>query len=193
MSTSTVAQGDISAEELQSRLTPSMEVQIVDVRTPAEFETAHIAGSRNLPLDVLREHRAEAAKRLGGEVVLVCQSGQRAATAKGLLHESGFDAGRVLQGGVAEWQKRGFDVSRGEQRWEMERQVRLVAGSVVLGSVLSSVAVPQLKWVAAAIGGGLTFAAVSNTCAMASALAKLPYNRGPEQDAKRLVDALGDG
>ena len=49
-----------------------------------------------------------------------------------------------------------------------------MAGSIVLSSVLGSVAIPKLKWVAAAIGGGLTFAAVTDTCAMATALSKLP-------------------
>ena len=45
--------------------------------------------------------------------------------------------------------------------------------------------------VAAAIGGGLTYAAVSNTCAMANVLAKLPYNRGAVADADALIDRLG--
>ena len=61
--------------------------------------------------------------------------------------------------------------------------MRLVAGSIVLSSVVGSVAVPRLKWVAAAIGGGLTFAAVTNTCAMATALSKLPYNRAADGSA----------
>ena len=72
----------------------------------------------------------------------------------------------------------------------LARQVRLVAGSIVLSSVLGSIAVPKLKWLAAAIGGGLTFAAVSNTCAMATALSKLPYNRAAGYDASTLVEQV---
>jgi hypothetical protein len=52
--------------------------------------------------------------------------------------------------------------------------------------------VPRLKWVAAAIGGGLTFAAVTNTCAMATALSKLPYNRGATTDAETVLAHLGE-
>jgi hypothetical protein len=37
---------------------------------------------------------------------------------------------------------------------------------------------PGLKWLGGAIGAGLTFAAVSNTCAMGVALSKMPWNRG---------------
>jgi hypothetical protein len=83
-------------------------------------------------------------------------------------------------------------VDRGTERWDIERQVRLVAGSIVLSSVLGSVAVPKLKWLAAAIGGGLTYAAVSNTCAMGTALSKVPYNRTANYDASQIVRHLGD-
>ena len=43
---------------------------------------------------------------------------------------------------------------------------------------------------AAGIGGGLTFAAVSNTCAMGMMLAKLPYNRGAVCDVQSIVAQL---
>jgi hypothetical protein len=42
----------------------------------------------------------------------------------------------------------------------------------------------------AAIGAGLTYAAVSNTCAMATALSKLPYNRGAASDAETILSQL---
>lgn len=91
------------------------------------------------------------------------------------------------------WEGGGFAVDRGAPRWELERQVRLVAGSIVLSSILGSIAVPRLKWLAAAIGGGLTFAAVTDTCAMATGLAKLPYNRGAASDVQTIVSALHAG
>lgn len=166
--------------------------RIVDVRTPAEFETAHIPGSHNVPLDVLDKHTAETAARLEyRDAVLVCRSGQRSTRAQTLLRNAGVTGGRILEGGVTDWEGRGFVLDRGVQRWDLERQVRLVAGSVVLSSVLGSVAVPRLKWVAAAIGGGLTFAALTNTCAMATALAKLPYNRGATPDPESTLARLG--
>jgi hypothetical protein len=59
--------------------------------------------------------------------------------------------------------------------------------------VLGSVAVPRLKWLAAAIGGGLTYAAISNTCAMGTALSKLPYNRGASTDAETVLAQLATG
>lgn len=182
----------ITSAELRKQLESSPAPRIVDVRTPAEFETSHISGSYNVPLDVLDEHTREVAQLLGGddEVVLVCRSGQRSTKAQTLLRNVGLTGGRVLENGIIDWEGQGFAVDRGAQRWDLERQVRLVAGSVVLSSVLGSVALPRLKWVAAAIGGGLTFAALTNTCAMATALSKLPYNRGATTDPETVLSAL---
>jgi hypothetical protein len=108
------------------------------------------------------------------------------------LHNAGLAGGRVLEKGITDWESRGFVVDRGVQRWDLERQVRLVAGSVVVSSVVGSVAVPRLKWLAAAIGAGLTYAAISNTCAMGTALSKLPYNRGATSDARAVLSQLAD-
>jgi rhodanese-related sulfurtransferase len=184
MSTPTAA---ISSTELRDRLDSPTAPTVLDVRTPAEFETAHITRSYNVPLDVLGKNTSEVVEKLDGEVVLVCKSGQRAAQTPTLLRDSGRDTARILQGGLTDWERNGFAVQRGIPRWELERQVRLVAGSIVLSSVLGSVAIPKLKWLAAAIGGGLTFAAVTNSCAMATALSKLPYNRGEAADRHDLV------
>ncbi|MEU6742145.1 rhodanese-like domain-containing protein [Streptosporangium sandarakinum] len=167
--------------------------RLIDVRTPGEFETAHIPGSHNVPLDLLREHRAELRAHLDEQTVLVCLSGRRAAQAGQDLAAVGLPGLRVLTGGINAWQAAGAPVASGKPRWSLERQVRLVAGSVVLGSILVSTAVPRAKWLAAAIGGGLTFAALSDTCAMGMMLAKLPYNRGPRTDIATVLGALAGG
>jgi rhodanese-related sulfurtransferase len=183
----------ITSNELRERIASTTPPRILDVRTPAEFETSHIAGSVNVPLDVLNDHAPKVAEQLdqNQDIVLVCRSGQRATQAQQLLHGSGVTGGSVLEHGIADWESQGYDVNRGEQRWDLERQVRLVAGSIVLSAVVGSIAVPRLKWLAAAIGGGLTYAAISNTCAMGTALSKLPYNRGASTDAETLLSRLG--
>ncbi len=153
--------------------------RLVDVRTPGEFRTAHIAGSVNVPLATLRAHRAELRDHLGGDVVLVCRSGQRAREAERALAEAGLTEPRVLDGGITAWEAAGAPVERGPERWEMERQVRLVAGSVVLVTGLAGLVVPGVHLVGTAVGAGLTYAALSNTCALGVLLSRLPYNRGP--------------
>ncbi|MGA3540327.1 rhodanese-like domain-containing protein [Micromonosporaceae bacterium DT194] len=165
-------------------------VRVLDVRTPAEFETAHIPGSYNVPLDLLKEHRAELRAHLDEDVVLICRSGARAGQAEQVLSGAGLPRLRVLTGGLLAWQNAGAPVRQGKPRWDLERQVRLVAGSIVLLSILASIFVPGLKWIAAFIGAGLTFAAVTNTCAMGMMLAKLPYNRGASCDLPTIVGQL---
>jgi rhodanese-related sulfurtransferase len=183
----------ITSLELRTLLESATAPRVVDVRTPAEFETSHIAGSYNVPLDVLDQHGSEVAQRLDqdDDVVLVCRSGQRSTKAQTLLRNAGLTSGRVLDKGITDWEGQGFAVDRGAQRWDLERQVRLVAGSIVLSSVLGSIAVPRLKWVAAGIGTGLTYAAISNTCARGTALSKLPYNRGATSNAATILSRLG--
>lgn len=62
-------------------------------------------------------------------------------------------------------------------RWALERQIRLVAGSIVLVSIIASVWWPPARFLAGAIGLGLTVAAITDTCLMGTLLMKLPYNR----------------
>lgn len=182
----------LDADGLREAMESGRAPRLIDVRTPAEFETAHIPGSYNVPLDLLHEHRAEIIEHLDENIVVICRSGQRAATAEQALREAGLLGVHILDGGITAWQSRGFDVRHGAAKWELERQVRLVAGSIVAASVLGSVAVPKLKWVAAAMGAGLAGAALVNTCAMGMMLAKLPYNRGPKCDATDVVAQLTD-
>jgi rhodanese-related sulfurtransferase len=184
------APATINSQDLSQLLGSAAPPRVLDVRTPGEFEVAHIAGAYNVPLDLLREHRDEIVKHLDQDIVLVCRSGQRAAQAEETLSKAGLDNVHILEGGITAWEAKGFAVIRGAQRWDLERQVRLVAGSIVLSSILGSIAVPKLNWVAAAIGGGLTVASLTNTCAMGTALSKLPYNRGATCDAQTIVSQL---
>jgi rhodanese-related sulfurtransferase len=167
-------------------------VRILDVRTPAEYESVHIPGSYNVPLDMLAEHAEELQRHIDEPVVLVCRSGNRAAQAEQRLAAAGMASVKVLDGGMLAWQSGGGPVNRGHQRWSLERQVRLVAGGIVLAGIAASVAVPWLKYLSGTIGAGLALAALTDTCAMGSLLAKLPYNRTASCDVDAVVAELID-
>lgn len=153
-------------------------VAVLDVRTPAEFESMHIPGSYNLPLELVAEHAHDVTRKLGKQIVLVCQSGVRAGQAQQRLVDIHIEAGSVLEGGIAAYEKSGGTVVRGTRRWAMDRQVRMSAGSLVLlGFVASKLIHPKLGYLSAAIGAGLTYSAASNSCAMASLLSKMPWNQ----------------
>lgn len=154
---------------------------VVDVRSAAEFEAIHIRGSHHVPLATLAEHSTELAGRLDDTdhpLVLVCQSGVRAEQARQHLAAAGLDHAHVLGGGVPAYAAAGGDVVRGRRAWALERQVRLVAGSLVLlGLTAGRYLSPKARLLSGGIGAGLTFSALSDTCAMGSALARLPFNR----------------
>jgi len=165
-------------------------VRIIDVRSGGEFETVHIPGSYNVPLSTLAEHANDLAD-VEYPVVLVCQTGGRAVQAHAELSAAGKQALHILEGGMAAWQSEGGEVIRGtNQRWAMDRQVRLVAGSLVLTGLAASVLLPRAKWLAGGVGAGLTYSAVSNTCAMAAMLGKLPYNSGDDCDIAAVIAEL---
>jgi len=62
--------------------------QIIDVRTKNEFQSGHIPGSVNIPLQVLTDHLAKIKK--GVPIITCCASGMRSAAAKNLLQTKGF-------------------------------------------------------------------------------------------------------
>ncbi len=184
----TASDGTIDAISLRSLL-DNGQVRLLDVRNAAEFETAHISGSYHVPLATLGEHCADICGA-DASVVVVCQSGGRAGQAAKQLVANGMDNVRVLDGGIGAWMQTGSPVVRGKEKWSLERQVRLVAGSIALTGVVASTKVPAAKWAAGFVGGGLTFAALSNTCAMGNVLSRLPYNNGRDIDVASSVEAL---
>ncbi|WP_018587384.1 rhodanese-like domain-containing protein [Salinispora arenicola] len=191
MSTSEIGRpATLDAASLRELIDAGHTPRLLDVRTAAEFEASHIPGAYNVPLDLLKEHRDELRNHLDENVVLICRSGARATQAEQTLAGIGLPNLKVLNGGMMAWQAANAPIKQGAPRWDLERQVRLVAGSIVLVSVLGSMFVPQLKWVAGFIGAGLTFASVTNTCAMGMMLGKLPYNRGASCDLDNIVGQL---
>lgn len=163
---------------------------VVDVRTPGEFDGAHIPGAINLPLDQVDAHLRRIVADAGGHMILVCQSGRRATQCQAKLATAGLADTAVLDGGMLAWAGADGPVIKGRKRWELERQVRLIAGSLVLTSVLASLLWAPALVVAGIVGTGLTYAALSNSCLMGMLLAKLPYNRviaPPVEDSLRRI------
>ena len=180
----------VDATTLEQWLDQGVDVRVLDVRSPAEFDGVHIPGAYNVPLDTLGEHAEDIQRHVDEPVVLVCRSGMRASQAEQRLAAAGMGNVKVLDGGMMAWERIDGNVRRGQARWDIERQVRLVAGSIVLISIIVSIWVPAARFVAGFIGAGLTFAALSNTCAMGMLLSKLPYNRSNTCDVNAVVDQL---
>jgi rhodanese-related sulfurtransferase len=182
----------VNAHELMSQLENGPAVTLVDVRTSAEYETRHIAGSVHLPLDLLAGRCEQFAEAIG-PIVLICESGQRAGQAGERLAAAGCRAASVLDGGVIAWNEAGGDLVLGKSRWAMDRQVRFTAGLLVVVGFALNAAVSGFWVLSLLIGAALVTTAALNICPMAVALGMLPYNRGSSVDADGAVQAIRVG
>lgn len=63
---------------------------IVDVRTPGEFMSGHVAGSINIPLQEI-EQRLSEIKSLPQPITLCCASGNRSGQATYFLKSKGIE------------------------------------------------------------------------------------------------------
>jgi rhodanese-related sulfurtransferase len=172
----TVPPGDVARLLAEGR-----KIDLVDVRTPAEFEQLHAGGARLVPLDRL-DPRAVVATRTGAAdepLYVICRSGARASKACAAFHAAGFGNALCVEGGTDAWEKAGLPVVRGRGRViSLERQVRIGAGLLVLAGVLLGWLVhPLMFGLSALVGAGLVFAGVTDWCGMGMVLARMPWNR----------------
>jgi glyoxylase-like metal-dependent hydrolase (beta-lactamase superfamily II)/rhodanese-related sulfurtransferase len=89
------------------------DIQIIDVREPAEFTDVlgHIQGAKLLPLSQLAARTDEIAR--DRPVVTVCRSGARSAQATVLLQKAGFKQLANLAGGMLRWRAEALPVQDG--------------------------------------------------------------------------------
>ena len=96
---------EITAEELKAELDEKgADLVLIDVREPHEWEIAHIAAARLIPLNQLPERLGE----LDGhsEIVTHCHHGARSMKALEILKGAGFSKVRSLAGGIDAWAER---------------------------------------------------------------------------------------
>lgn len=85
------------------------ELQLVDVREPAELAEVRIDGATHIPVDELSTRLGELDRR---PVAFLCASGGRSAMATRAAANAGLDAANV-KGGIAAWARAGLPLVRG--------------------------------------------------------------------------------
>jgi rhodanese-related sulfurtransferase len=167
------------------------DLELIDVRTPVEFQEVHITGARNVPLDRLNPAELAARPNASGRTLyVVCRSGSRGRQACEKLAAAGAAQVVNVDGGTLAWQKAGFPVVRGKAVMSLERQVRIAAGLLVLlGTALGFFVHPYWIGLAAFVGAGLVFAGLTDTCGMGMLLARMPWNR--VHDAQKVRSVAG--
>ncbi|QDP19529.1 rhodanese family protein [Sphingomonas xanthus] len=150
--------------------------RLIDIRDADEHARERIAGATSVPLSQLLE------RPLKGDILLFhCRSGLRTAQAADRLAAAA--GGRdcyIVEGGLSGWQRAGQPVEKAKGApIEMQRQVMIAAGGLVLlGTLMSLFIAPAWIGMAIFVGAGLMFAGISGFCGMARLLAMMPWNRG---------------
>lgn len=93
---------DITVTELKNQLERGEDIQLIDVREPAEYEICHLPGSMLIPLGEIPKSQARIAT--DKPVVVICHHGFRSAQAIGYLsHRFGYQNLINLKGGIHAW------------------------------------------------------------------------------------------
>ncbi|MEO1288674.1 MAG: rhodanese-like domain-containing protein [Chloroflexota bacterium] len=80
---------------------------LIDVRTPQEFASGHIAGAINIPVDQIVNRLDEIPQNIA--VVVYCQSGNRSGRAASILSDNNYNDIYDL-GGITRWRNAGYPV-----------------------------------------------------------------------------------
>jgi glyoxylase-like metal-dependent hydrolase (beta-lactamase superfamily II) len=172
--------GDLEAPTIAPRELQALREQasgpfVLDVRSALEFEAERIEEAHLVPLDELERRLDDVPDQ--GEVVVVCRTGIRATIAAETLARGGRRP-KVLEGGMIAWRRAGLPMREGRKRLPVDRQVQLIAGTMVLiGVTLGTLVNPWFLAIAAFFGAGLTFAGATGTCGLALLLLRMPWNR----------------
>ena len=99
---------ELSPKEFDKALKIEKQPQLVDVRTPDEYNELHIEGAENI--DWNGDDFDEEVSRLDKTqpVYVYCQSGKRSAKAAKHMRELGFTKVYELQGGILGWEQSGL-------------------------------------------------------------------------------------
>ena len=100
----------LTATEVNEKLKFGKHPLVIDVRQPEEFQQAHIAGARLIPLNELRKRMKELPQ--GREIVCVCDSGNRSRSAAKILAKEGYTV-FDMQGGMHAWRRVKLPVQKG--------------------------------------------------------------------------------
>lgn len=83
---------------------------VLDVRNQSEYDSGHLNNSILIPVAELQARIAEIAPYKNSEVIVICQTGGRSATASGILDSNNFTKVYNVLGGISGWELAGYPV-----------------------------------------------------------------------------------
>jgi len=173
----------LQPQELADLCRQGRKIDLIDVRTPVEYQEVHVEMARNVPLDRLDPAALMQSRNgsISDPLYVICRSGSRGRQACEAFLKAGFSNVVNIDGGTMACVEAGLPVVRGKKAISLERQVRIAAGSLVLlGAALGWFVHPGFIGLSAFVGAGLIFAGITDTCGMGMILARMPWNRGAD-------------
>lgn len=154
---------------------------LIDIREADEYAREHIPGAQHAALSGLKTVECCDAPA----VIFHCRSGARTNAACDRLAAAVSTKVYILEGGLDAWKRAGLPVRQEtNQPLELQRQVQIAAGGLVLiGVVLGVLVDPAFYGIPAFVGAGLVSAGVSGFCGIARLLRVMPWNRSMQQPA----------
>ncbi len=98
--------GNVDVGEARDLIAEKAGLVILDVRTVSEYESGHLDGVINIPVDELSGRLSEL--NPDDELLVYCRTGNRSTTAVGILRENGYDRIYHMDGGIVAWNSAGF-------------------------------------------------------------------------------------
>lgn len=99
----------ITVDEMQT-LIDQKDVQLVDVRTAAEYQEGNIANSQNIDFNSPTFDQDITKLDKSKPVILYCKSGGRSSKCAKKLQEAGFIKIFDLEGGITQWKFKGLHI-----------------------------------------------------------------------------------
>ena len=156
----------------------SQNALLLDVRGLDEFAALHADAAVCIPLPDLERRAGELPT--DRPIICICAGGNRSQMAAARLRALGLAAVTDVIGGTNAWASAGLPVQRHQAAVPLERQVRGIAGLLVLAfGILGFVVSPVFFWGATGIGFLLTVTALLGICPMMSLLQLMSWNRLP--------------
>lgn len=78
---------------------------VLDVREESEYDAGHIANSKHIPSDKIKDRIQELEKFKDKPIVVIYRSGVRSGAASSILHANGFSHVHNLAGGIDTWKQ----------------------------------------------------------------------------------------
>lgn len=170
----------IAPRELYELMRTGKRVDLIDVRTSAEFRKVHAERARLAPLGAL-DPDALIASRVGASdepIYVICHSGHRSRRACEAFRSAGFRNVVNVEGGTAAWEAAGLPVERETTSGSVSHQFWMAAGLVILsGAYLGHALHPSFYALSAVATVALFTTGIRNDKSLEGFLALMPWSQ----------------